>query len=244
MKDIQDIWSGITNNFDATGMVGGQNDSDSCGFLPPQIEQSSKMEASYGDISCYPPFMKNMFGDTQDFDDILGLDADDEKITATNSGAIHKSDNSYNKPKNFFNFRFNNNDCKWSKRMNTPEQFAHCFNEVIDLKTLPSISEWSNYTCDRWSTANPDDNCSTNTGNTRLNSRKIIENPNLPNLSNDILKEYCCLPDYTCTNIQGVEQDVTQFSCPSRKTILNINADTCSGEGCSREVVLCPKYYL
>jgi len=246
VKDIPDFWSGITNSLDATGMDAGQNDSDSCSFNPTNLQdsylskltQSSEITGSYLDSSCYPPLMKRMFGDTPDIDNILGVDADDENITITNSGAIFKSDNSYNKPKNFFNFKINNRDCKWSKRMNTPEQFAHCFNEDIDLKTLPSISEWSDYMCDRWSTDNHDDNCSTNTGNTRLNSEKIIENSNL---SNDTLKEYCCLPDYTCTNIQGVEQDVTQFSCP-QDSRFSSNRDTCSEEGCSHDECCSPAF--
>ena len=238
MKDITDFWFKTSNSQDA-----GQNDSDSCSFNPTnlqdsylsQLTQSSDITDSYLDSSCYLPFFKRIFDESNDIDDNLGLEKDNEKITTKNSGAIFKSDNSYNNPMNLFDFRIDDPNCNWSKRMNTPEQFAQCFKKDIDQNTLPSFSDWSGMTCDKWSTDNSTDNCSTNTGNTRLDSEKIIENSNL---SNDTLKEYCCLPDYTCTNIYGVDpndQDVTQFSCPNRKTILNVNADTCSGEGCSRE---------
>ena len=248
MKDITDLWSGINNQLDVNGLVAGQNDSDSCGFFPSDSRGSelvdssnNSIEESQSDISCYPPLMNSMFGETPDIDDILGFDKDNEKITTTNSGAIFKSDNSYNKPNNFFNFNFDNRDCDWSKRMDTRESFAQCFNEDIDQNTLPSISEWSDYTCDKWSTDNPHDNCSTNTGKTRLNSNKTIENSNL---SNDILKEYCCLPSYTCTNIHGVDpndHDVTQFSCP-QDFRLSSNHDTCSEDGCNPDDCCSPAF--
>ena len=244
MKDITDIWFKTSNSIDA-----GQNDSDSCNFNPTNLQdsylskltQSPEITDSYLDSSCYPPLMKRMFGDTPDIDNILGVDADDENITTKNSGAIFKSDNSYNNPMNLFDFRIDDPNCTWSQRMDTPEQFAQCFNKDINYNLLPSITDWSGMTCDKWSTDNPTDNCSTNTGNTRLNSEKIIENSNL---SNDNLKEYCCLPSYTCTNIHGVypnDQDVTQFSCP-QDSRFNANVETCSEEGCTSSECCSPAF--
>tara|TARA_B100000900_G_scaffold342657_1_gene306141 strand:- start:320 stop:4522 length:4203 start_codon:yes stop_codon:yes gene_type:complete len=239
MKDITDLWFKTTNSQEA-----GQNDSDSCSFNPTnlqdsylsQLTQSSEITDSYLDSSCYHPFFKRILGDTDDIDDSIGLESNSDRIKTTNNGAIFKSDNSYNNPMNLFDFRIDDPDCTWSQRMDTPENFAKCFNKDINYNNLPSMSDWSGYNCSKWSSDNPTDNCSTNTGNTRVDSEKIIENSNL---LNDTLKDYCCLPPYTCTNIHGVdsnEQDVTQFSCPEgEKTILNVNADTCSDEGCSRE---------
>lgn len=247
MKDITDLWFKTSNSLDPNGLDAGQNDSDSCSFNPTNLQdsylskltQSSEITDSYLDISCYPPLMKRMFGETNDIDDNLGLETDDnEKITMKNNGAIFKSDNSYNNPMNLFDFRIDDPNCNWSKRMNTPEQFAQCFNKDINYNLLPSITDWSGYTCDKWSTDNSKDNCSTNIENTRLDADKIIENSNQ---SNDILKEYCCLPPYTCTNIHGVEQDVTQFSCP-QDSRFSSNRDTCSEERCSHDECCSPAF--
>lgn len=244
MKDITDLWFKTSNSLDA-----GQNDSDSCSFNPTNLQdsylskltQSSEITDSYLDISCYPPLMKIMFGETDDIDDSIGLESNSDSIKTTNNGAIFKSDNSYNNPMNLFDFRIDDPDCTWSQRMDTPEDFRQCFNKDINYNLLPSITDWSSYTCDKWSTDNPTDNCSTNTENTRLNSEKIIENSNL---SNDTLKEYCCLPPYTCTNINGVvpnDQDVTRFSCP-QDSRLNANVETCSEEGCTSEECCSPAF--
>lgn len=233
MKDITDLWFKTTAN-----ITEGQNDSDSCSFFPTSTDdtyyselfKSSKVTDSYLDISCYHPIIKRLFGDTADVDDTIGLDTH-EKIT-TKKGALFTSDNPYNNPLNLFDFKIDESNCTWSSRMDTPENFASCFSNELNIDNLPQ-SGWSSYTCENWASNNRLDICFDQPDKTRIDNDKKIPQ----NISEEEIIDNCCVPQFTCTNIHGIDPespDTESYQCGS-KWVLNVNAETCSEDGCSKE---------
>ena len=219
LKEITDIWSRALSN-----RLPGQNDSDSCSIE----DKSPKITESYLNHTCYPPivtgFMDSDFNATRY-----------ENIT-TKDGGLLLTENPYNTPQNFFDFKHNDHTCNWSSKMDNPGDFSKCFNTDINYNELPQTG-WESYTCSKWD-EDKLENCSTNDEKTRVNEN-IIGNSND---DNDTLKDYCCSPQKTCTNIDGVEldsPDISQFPCHTNK-VLNVNAETCSEEGCSEDFCCVP----
>jgi len=223
-----------------TDRTNNKNDSDSCSFIPNSNNDYSVLSSivgpkntdSYFNSSCYPELIsKNSPYDL--------VNIDNDQFVETN--VLYKTNNAYNTPQDLLEFKYQDSNCKWSQRADDPESWANCFNTNVDYNKLTQ-TDWSNYTCQRWSEENPTKNClQNNNGKTRLNPDIIISETTD---TIEKIKEACCLNEKTCSNINGVDsihEHVTQFSCP-QDFRLSSNHDTCSEEGCNPDDCCSPAF--